>query len=121
MRVSKRILSCALATIMLASVCLSSASCKKRSTAAKKVSETDPWYTATRVELDPGFDQDLYNSVWPSGPYMCHDKYVMSYFALEKAVFEGMDIELTRDFMGIFDQSGKRLVLGVGETFETIV
>lgn len=109
MRVSKRILSCALATVMLASVCLSSASCKKRSAGTKKVSETEPWYTATRVELDPGFDQDLYNTVYPNGPYMCHDKYVMSYFALEKAVFEGMDIELTRDFMGIFDQSGNLL------------
>ena len=109
MGVSKRILSCALTTVMLVSFCLSSASCKMKSSAAKKASDTEPWYTAARVELDPGFEQDRYNVVWPEGPYMCHDKYVMRYFVLEKDVFEGMDIDIARDLMGIFDQSGNLL------------
>ena len=89
MGIIKRIITASLATVMLASVCLSAASCKIRSGTAKKVSGTDPWYTATRVELDPKFDPEVYTMVFPAGPFLCHDKYVMIYDAMIREYDKG--------------------------------
>ena len=109
MEVSRRIISFVLATVMLASVCLCASSCKAKGSAVKTVSETDPWYTSKRVELDPEFDPEICMYVSPNGPFKCHDKYVMTYSVSEKNPDIPGNYGITRDLMGIFDEEGTLL------------
>ncbi len=108
---SKRFVSFALAAVLLTSVFLSAVSCKKKGSAGKKVEETDPWYDATRIELDPQFSSDQYDSAYPNGPWKCGDKYLMQYFTMNKIDYS-KDLssqDSTSNLMGIFDQDGKLL------------
>ena len=73
MRISGRILSLVLSVVMLASVCLAAASCKVSKGEIKKVQETDPWYEAKRVELDPEFDASKTKNLKVKGPYLIRD------------------------------------------------
>ncbi|MBO4688505.1 MAG: extracellular solute-binding protein [Clostridiales bacterium] len=113
MRTFKRIVSFTLSAVLLTSVCLSAASCKKKASAGKKIAETDTWYDAKRIELDPGFTSDKYESVYPNGPWKCGDKYLMQYFTMNKLDYS-KDLstqDSTSNLMGIFDQDGKLLRL----------
>lgn len=109
MGISKRVLSAALAASMLVTVCLPVASCKKKTGSASTVSATDPWYTAKRIELDPQFDPDLYYLVFPAGPFLCQDKYVMVYDAMQRNYDDGEYSAKEVYLMGIFDQDGNLL------------
>ena len=109
MKIAKRLISSVLAAAMLASFCLAASSCSKTKAGAKKVSEEGPWYDSKRVELDPGFDADLYRDVMPSGPYLCHDKYVMTYTATLVRTVDGEFRPAGIVLMGIFDQDGQLL------------
>ena len=109
MHALKRICSFALTVMMLASVCFSAASCKAEKEAARKVLETDPWYNSKRIELDPGFDPELYSLVLPAGPFLCRDKYVMTYYAWKGDPDGPVKYSTECDLMCIFDQDGKLL------------
>ena len=108
MRVSGRILSLVLSVVMLASVCLTAASCKGSKGEIKKVQETDPWYEAKRVELDPEFDASKTKTLQVKGPYLIRDKYIMSYVAGE--IWDDMPAIYTapHEWMGIYDKDGNR-------------
>lgn len=108
MRVSGRILSLVLSVVMLASVCLTAASCKVSKGEIKKVQETDPWYEAKRVELDPEFDASKTKTLQSKGPYLIRDKYIMSYVAGE--IWDDMPAIYTapHEWMGIYDKDGNR-------------
>ena len=109
MEVSKRIISLAMSTIMVAAVCFSATSCKSKTSQVKKVSETDPWYNAKRVELDPQFDPELTTLVFPAGPFLCHDKYVMTYEVSYREPEDPSYMNRSSDLMCIFDQDGNLL------------
>lgn len=108
MRVSGRILSLVLSVVMLASVCLTAASCKVSKGEIKKVQETDPWYETKRVELDPEFDASKIKTLKVKGPYLIRDKYIMSYVAGE--IWDDMPAIYTvpHEWMGIYDKDGNR-------------
>ena len=108
MRISGRILSLVLAVTMLASVTLEAASCKISKGEVKKVQETDPWYSSKRIELDPEFDPTKTKNLQSKGPYLCRDKYVMSYVAGE--IWDDLPGVYTvpHEWMGIYDQDGNR-------------
>ena len=97
-----------MATILLSSVCFSFSACKKKEANKKKVPETDPWYSAKRVELDPGFTSDRYSFVSPEGPWLINDRYVMKYNVDEKPTEERKH-SVNRDLMCIFDLEGNLL------------
>ena len=96
----KRLVSLTLATVMLASVCLSTTSCKKKSASVKRVSATDPWYTTKRVELDPKLDLPYDAQVAGGGPFLIRDRYLMQYMI----VTNRLDNQL-----GVFDLEGNLL------------
>ena len=108
MRVSGRILSLVLSVVMLASVCLAAVSCKVSKGEIKKVQETDPWYEAKRVELDPEFDASKTKNLKVKGPYLIRDKYIMSYVAGE--IWDDLPAIYTvpHQWMGIYDKDGNR-------------
>ena len=108
MRVSGRILSLVLSVVMLASVCLTAVSCKVSKGEIKKVQETDPWYEAKRVELDPEFDASKTKTLQSKGPYLIRDKYIMSYVAGE--IWDDLPAIYTvpHEWMGIYDKNGNR-------------
>ena len=101
----RRVVALMLAAMMVTTLCLSVSSCKKKGSSKKTVPETDPWYNATRVELDPGFSEEDYLYVYPDGPWMCHDNYVMRY-SVNTRPHDG-SASYPYDLMGIFDQEGK--------------
>lgn len=108
MRIFKRLISLVLSAVFLTSFCLSGASCKKRASVKKTVSETDPWYNSTRVVLDPKFSSNKYEAVYPNGPWMFHDRYLMQYFTMNK-IDPSKDIssqESVSSLVGIFDGTG---------------
>ena len=112
MRSIKRIISFALTLVFLTSFCLSAASCKKKASSLKKtISEGDPWYNAERIVLDPDFSSDEYEKVYPNGPYMYQDKYLMQYFTMNKidTTKDMSSQESTSSLMGVFDGSGNLL------------
>ena len=93
---------------MLASVTLASTSCKISKGEVKKVQETDPWYSSKRIELDPEFDPTKTKNLQSKGPYLCRDKYVMSYVAGE--IWDDLPgvYSVPHEWMGIYDQDGNR-------------
>ena len=109
MRTFKRVISFALSTVMLTSVFLSAVSCKKKAAAGKTIAETDLWYNAKRIELDPGFSTDKYDSVYPYVPWKYQDKYVMQYFTMNKIDYskDPSTQSSVSSLLGIFDQDGK--------------
>lgn len=108
MRNFKRFLSASLAVLLLTATSMTVSSCKKKESNQRKVLETDPWYTARRVELDPGFTSDKYSYVYPEGPWLLHDRYVMRYSVDERAT-EERKFTLNYNVMCIFDLEGKLL------------
>ncbi len=68
-----------LAAMLLLSVCLTVSSCRKKEAKKKTISETDPWYTTKRIELDPKLSGADYFSVIPEGMWMCNDRFVTLY------------------------------------------
>ncbi|MBR5975007.1 MAG: extracellular solute-binding protein [Clostridiales bacterium] len=117
MKILKRFVSCLLATIVVASTCMSVSSCKKKGADKKKVLETDSWYTTKRIELDPHFTSDDYIYVDPQGPYLLCDRYVMRYH-VASAPNEDVKHSVYHDLMGIFDLEGK--LLGIVNLSEII-
>ena len=109
MEVSKRFISAALATVMLASVCFPLTACKRKTSESKKVSEEDPWYTAKRIELDPKFDPEIYSNMSQTGPFMCQDKYVMTYDVSKRRSDDPDEPDIYEDLMGVFDGEGNLL------------
>lgn len=103
---AKKFISSALAALMLASFTMSSASCKSNKTGTKTVQASDPWYTSKRIELDPKLNPDIYKDVIPSGPYLCHDKYVMTYHATKLRPNLSEFRPTDADLMGVFDLDG---------------
>ena len=109
MGILKRTIAFALAMILPASVCLSITSCGKAKRTVKTVSDTDPWYESTEVELDPMVNPEDYQSFTPFGPYMCNDKYVMLYDEYIRSKDETECLVTSAKRMGIFDQDGSLL------------
>ena len=80
MEVSKRIISLALSTIMLATVCLSASSCKVKTSEAKKVSDDAPWFTVKETKLDPCIPNKEDYLVFNEGQAnYWHGKFVVEY------------------------------------------
>ena len=104
----KRIIAFVLATMMLSSVLLTASSCKKKGAKKKTISETDPWYTTKRIELDPKLSGADYFSVIPEGMWMCNDRFVTLYTVEERR--EEND-SYYYELMGIFDMEGNLLQL----------
>ena len=97
-----------LAAMLLLSVCLTVSSCKKKEAKKKTISETDPWYTTKRIELDPKLSGADYFSVIPEGMWMCNDRFVTLYTVEER--LEEND-SYYYELMGIFDKEGNLLQL----------
>ncbi len=108
-RICRRSVSLIMTVIMLASVCLSVTSCKAEKAETETVPETEPWYNAKRVELDPGFDPEKCSLVLPMGPFLCQDKYVMTYFVFEGSNEESVAYSRQCDLMVVYDQDGNLL------------
>lgn len=111
MRAFKRTISFALSAVMLMTIFFSAVSCKKKAFSGKTISETDPWYTTKRIELDPDFSPEKYERVYPYVPWKYQDKYVMQYITLNK-IDASQDLytqSAMSSLMGIFDQDGTLL------------
>lgn len=100
MRCWKRFVSLMLATVMLSSVCLFAASCKKKTSSVKKVSASDPWYSTKKVELDPKIELPENAQMFSAGPFLIRDRLLVQY-----SIFSNH--EDTR--LGIFDLDGNLL------------
>ena len=108
MKKHNRFLAGAMAAIVLSSTCMSFSACKKKGGNKKKVLDTDPWYTTTRVELEPGFASDKYAYAYPKEPLLINDRYVVKYDVQEKPTEERKN-SINYDAMGIFSLDGSLL------------
>ena len=100
MKFFRKWISYTLVAVFLASLYLSAASCKKKTSSAKKVSEGDPWYSARRVLLDAQIIKEDGAEIVPAGPWIVEDKYLMIYQIMTS--YEDMEL-------GVFDLDGNLL------------
>ena len=110
MEVSKRIVSLALSTIMLATTCLSASSCKVKTAEAKKVSDDAPWFTVKETKLDPCIPNKEDYLVFNEGQAnYWHGKFVVEYTT--EIQYEDDLYPESSHLLGIYGEDGSLLHL----------